>query len=342
MANITRGGPPTLHLAHLLLPHFPWIHTTSGRSYGVPTGGAAPDPAGWADGAWVTPGGADLARRRLLLQVGYVDRLVGTLVAHLKATHHWRDTVFVVTADHGEGVTLNGHARELDDLNRTEILGVPLFVHGPGMTPGIDDRPAENIDVVPTIAGLLGVHIPWRVDGHDLSRPATPRPAAHPVGLGQDFSPSFHVESIDVSGYLASLLALARSRAVPFTSRDPDQSVLRTGAHGSLIGSPLRDFTTTDAAAGQVWRLEFPDDAAFTNVDLQNVMPAFVEGRLENGRPDDVVVGVVNGRVAGTSDVVEPGDAPLFALLLDPACFRAGDNDVRFFVLRDDHTLAPL
>jgi hypothetical protein len=340
MAGITPGGPPTLHLAHLLLPHFPWIHTTSGRTYGVPFRG--PEPAGWSNGKWVTAGGADLARRRLLLQVGYVDNLLGTLVAHLKATHHWRDTVFVVTADHGEGVTLNGHTRELDDVNRNEVLGVPLFVHAPGMKAGVDDRPAQNIDVVPTIAGLLGVRAPWRVDGRDLSRPPTPRPTAHPVGLGTDFDPRFRVQSIDVRAYLTDLLALARSRAVPFTSRDPDLSVLHTGPHGSIIGSPIADFATTGDAGGRRWRRDFPDDAAFANVDPAGVMPAYVLGRLEQGRPDDVIVAVVNGRIAGTSDVVEPGDEPRFALLLDPALFVPGANDVRFFLWRDDHTLAPL
>jgi hypothetical protein len=339
MASITADAPPTLHVAHMLLPHFPWMHTSSGRTYGLPASG---DPAGWADGAWVTPGGADLARRRLALQVGYVDRLLGTLVAKLKATKSWDDTVLVVTADHGEGVSLDGHTRELDDVNRTEILGVPLFVHGPGMTPGRDDRPAQNVDVVPTIAGLLGVRIPWRVDGRDLSQPATARPAAHPVGLGSDFEPAYRVESIDVSGYLDDLLALARERAVPNSSRDPDQSVLRTGSHGSLIGASLDDFATDGDAGGRVWRREFPDDASFADVAVEEVTPAYVIGTLDDGEADDVIVAAVNGRIAGTGDVVEPGDDPLFAMLLDPTAFRAGANDVRFYLWVDDRTLAPL
>ena len=71
-------------------------------------------------------------------------------------------------------------------------------------------------------------------------------------------------------------------------------------------------------------------------------MPAYVAGRLEHGRPDDVIVGVVNGRIAGTGEVVEPGDSPLFALLLDPSLFVPGANDVHFFLWQDDHTLAPL
>jgi hypothetical protein len=55
-----------------------------------------------------------------------------------------------------------------------------------------------------------------------------------------------------------------------------------------------------------------------------------------------VVVGAVNGRIAGTSEVIEPGDEPRFAMLLDPSYFVSGANDVRFFLWRDDHSLAPL
>ena len=126
-----------------------------------------------------------------------------------------------------------------------QILGVPLFVHAPGMEPGIDDRPAENIDAVPTIAALLGVDIPWKVDGRDLSRPATPRPAAHPVGVGHDFNPSLHVESIDVSHHLATLLELARTHAIPYAFARPGPLRVALGPHGALIGRPLADFATT-------------------------------------------------------------------------------------------------
>ena len=231
--------------------------------------------------------------------------------------------------------------RELDDVNRDQILGVPLFVHGPGMEPGIDDRPAQTVDVVPTIAGLLGVHIPWKVDGRDLSRPATPRPAAHPVGIGHDFNPSLHVDSIDVSGHLAALLALARTHAVPYASPDPDLSVLRTGPHGALIGRPLTDFATTGDDGGRQWQRDYPDDAAFDHVDLGGALPAYVNGRLEHGHPDDAVVGVVNGRIAGVG-VMSTRRTSASRCSSIPRTSRRGRTTCASSSRRDDHTLAPL
>ena len=77
MAGITAKEPPSLNLIHLLLPHYPWLHTASGRSYTEPH--SAGD--GFAAGLWKTATAAAVARRQHLLQVGYVDRLLGTLVA---------------------------------------------------------------------------------------------------------------------------------------------------------------------------------------------------------------------------------------------------------------------
>jgi hypothetical protein len=72
---------------------------------------------------------------------------------------------------------------------------------------------------------------------------------------------------------------------VPITSSDPDLSVLRTSVHGSLIGSPLADFSTTGEAGGRRWVPDYPDSTVFTDVDLAGEVPAYVRGRLENGRP---------------------------------------------------------
>src|SRR5439155_574799 len=64
-----------------------------------------------------------------------------------------------------------------------------LFVHAPRPAAGsIDDRPALSIVVLPTIADIPGVKIPWKVDGRSLRGPPRtdgPRPFMHnDAGLG--------------------------------------------------------------------------------------------------------------------------------------------------------------
>jgi arylsulfatase A-like enzyme len=45
---------------------------------------------------------------------------------------------------------------------------VPLVVSGPGITPGVVGIPVRTVDIGPTLAGLLKVPIPEKVDGRDI------------------------------------------------------------------------------------------------------------------------------------------------------------------------------
>ena len=75
----------------------------------------------------------------------------------------------VVLADHGVSFVPGGNARLVDRDNIADIARVPLFVKLPGQRAGrVDTRAARTIDVLPTIADVLGVRLPWRVDGRSL------------------------------------------------------------------------------------------------------------------------------------------------------------------------------
>ena len=83
------------------------------------------------------------------------------------------DTLFVVTADHGEGLDEHGEAVHGFFVYET-TLHVPLIVRGPGVTPGtrIEGRHA-TIDVMPTVLDLLGLaEATPAVSGRSLARGA--------------------------------------------------------------------------------------------------------------------------------------------------------------------------
>jgi hypothetical protein len=46
----------------------------------------------------------------------------------------------------------------------------------------IDDRSARTIDILPTIANVLGIHVPWRLDGRSLQWPDRPYSSEVVVG----------------------------------------------------------------------------------------------------------------------------------------------------------------
>jgi arylsulfatase A-like enzyme len=98
------------------------------------------------------------------------DRGFGQLIDGLRERHRYRDTLIVVTSDHGEEFdehgTLGWHSHTLYE----ELLRVPLLVHLPG---GADAGrevalPVRSIDIAPTILELAGVASPDTFDGRSL------------------------------------------------------------------------------------------------------------------------------------------------------------------------------
>ena len=96
-----------------------------------------------------------------------MDAKVGELVAAVRERHP--DTVFVVTADHGEEFLEHGgigHAETLYD----EVLRVPLIVAGPGVAKGVRVPALVSLaDVVPTVLDVLAAPVPAGLDGQSLA-----------------------------------------------------------------------------------------------------------------------------------------------------------------------------
>src|SRR4030095_9249027 len=75
----------------------------------------------------------------------------------------------IVTGDEGETFLPSGPRRNVTRRNLGDVAFIPLFVKLPGQKRGrIDDGYARNMDVLPTIAHVLGIRLPWQVDGRSL------------------------------------------------------------------------------------------------------------------------------------------------------------------------------
>ena len=81
----------------------------------------------------------------------------------------------IVTADHGYSFQVGVRSRRLlSESNVEEIAPVPFFVKAPGQTEGrVDESLVRNIDVVATIADLLGSSVFYSRTGTRRSRSAT-------------------------------------------------------------------------------------------------------------------------------------------------------------------------
>ncbi len=97
--------------------------------------------------------------------VAYTDYAIGAFLKAAQAKPWFKDTIFVIVADHCASVA---GKRELE-VRKYEI---PLFIWSPGnIAPRKFDTMMSQIDVAPTVLGLLGVGYRSRFVGTDVLSP---------------------------------------------------------------------------------------------------------------------------------------------------------------------------
>lgn len=146
-----RGTPFSLYL-NLQSTHFP---------YPIPDSAPKPftpyEPQGTFNYVRWEEADRNVILNRYDNALRYVDAQVGRLFDALDALGVLDETIFVVTADHGELFfehELVTHGRTLFDGESR----VPLLVHYPaGLEPRDDFTPVSTLDVLPTVVDLMGI-----------------------------------------------------------------------------------------------------------------------------------------------------------------------------------------
>lgn len=349
--EVDLDGRPGLHLAHVLLPHQPWWHLPSGHRYRAPV--VAPGLDG--NYRWTTQEHADAARVRHLLQLQRTDALLADLLDRLRDQGALDEVLLVVTADHGvaftEGAPVRGAARD----TLSEILWTPLFVKAPGATDGaVDDRPVTSVDVLPTIADLLGVDVPWELDGAPAGeRPVRPAADRRPMGRWSfnELNPPPGEATLPIDGGAAFADLLERAaRPVAVGPGDP-LGVFRSGPRGDLVGRAVADVdpSAADRSPADGWTAELVDPDRFRDVRLGgDVVPVWVEVTLSgptaatSPTPSaagdvDLAAVSVDGVIGGVGPL-GPGDDPgtrHLAVVVPESLLRAGDLDLAVHLVDD-------
>ena len=106
--------------------------------------------------------------------LAFADQHLGRLFDHLETLNQLKDTLVIITADHGEnlhdrilGERPVEHGHHLHD----ELLSVPLIFVAPGLIPAGEGipGPVQLTDVMPTILSLVGIDIDGLIlQGTDL------------------------------------------------------------------------------------------------------------------------------------------------------------------------------
>jgi hypothetical protein len=320
--------PRSLYFLHVLQPHAPWALLPSGHRYNDPSVLSA-ITEDWKPGKYERWRDNELlvqqAYQRQLLQVVAVDHFVTRMIERLRATGLWDRALVVVTADHGVSFRANGWRRHAMPSNLSDIASVPLFVKYPKQTQGREDRrAAETIDVLPTIADVLGIHLPWKVDGRSLRA----APVERLVQVGRYDGPPVAARPSVVS---AALLATARRNAA-WLGNGSDL-LYRLGPRRELVGRPVESFTRT-ASDADVW---IAHQSELEDVHKESgYVPVHLLAQLawKSLRPADDVAVAVNGHVtAVTRPFLTRGETWIDAMI-DENLLRDGRNSVGIYAVR--------
>lgn len=169
--DLLRTAPrstPSFFYLHMLLPHSPLRFNDDGTSlgnelHGLGLGTRSATPRTFAKNRQDSL----LIFQAHLLQTRYADLLLGELIDELEALELFSNALIVVTSDHGIGYAwYDEEPEDIFDVRASEVYWVPFLLKRPGQEAGkIVDERVVTVDILPTIADVLGESIPWPVDG---------------------------------------------------------------------------------------------------------------------------------------------------------------------------------
>jgi hypothetical protein len=327
----------TMYYMHALLPHVPWEYLPSGQktiSSVVAPGSKSP---GWGSDEWLV----DQGYQRHLLQVGYVDKIILDLIDRLESQGMYDDALIVIMADHGVAVRPDiYHRRWATEDTIGDVAAIPLFIKRPHQDDGgADDYRAETIDVLPTIADVLEVNVPWAMDGVSLFSDNRPE------RLQSQISGAEGVVVFGVDG--SEALALAARKIEHFGSAGPFG--LAPPGYADLLGVSVESITLAET---DLYDARLFNSTNYLGVDLDApALPTWVRGTVRTPEDDyshQIVAVAVNGEIAAITRTFESdkGDTA-FGMMIPPDSLQQGDNNITLLLItttngtRTFHPLTP-
>lgn len=250
---------PALYFLHSMLPHLPWEYLPSGRRYERPDQPHGLEREFWHEAPWP----ALHHRKRYLLQVEFVDRLLGELVAKLRSTGLFDRSVIVVTADHGVAFRPGRSRRlleptDLEGGQPLDLASVPLLIKAPFQQAAeVDAAAVSLVGLAARILELAGADpdaVPMRPDLFEKS-----------TIVGK------YAGEIEITADRASWRRRRSAEQARLLSPSNDPSSI--GVQPALHGRPVSDFPVRESDLA----IEVEDARAWDRVDpALDVVPAAV------------------------------------------------------------------
>ena len=333
LETIQFSPTPTFYFLHTLLPHIPYIYLPSGKIYSEDSGLDGLIKISWNDDTRAI----FQTYQRYLLQVRFVDTLIGRLMERLRTVGLYDSALIIVTADHGVSFRPGDMRRTVTPTNYSDVAAIPLFIKVPHQVTGaVNDRNVEIIDLLPTVAEVVQASLPWQVNGQSVFDHFLPERKEKIIFSGETaqerfvFHPPFTFPSSALKSDSPVRQDSSSAGALPLAS-------LPLPLVGKLVSAiPISETheVSVDLEGGD----------AFSHVDPHSVfVPAYIRGRvvLEKRKSFPLTLAVaVNGIIrAVTQTFAENTGVALFSTVVPEEVFQAGHNEVEIFIV--SHTNEP-
>jgi hypothetical protein len=273
--------------------------------------------------------------QRHIMQAAFTDKLIGQLIQRLKDVGIYDKALVVVTADNGESFLHPNHDRHIaDPVTFTDIASTPLFIKRPFQkSGGYDNRHVRTFDIVPTIADVAGVPVPWRIEGRSIFK----NRIGGTVYVHREQMKKGNVFSISLAGYERDRMKALRRKVALFGSDGKGPGLYGIGPNRQLIGRSISDLPVTGSSKlhGQIT----PEISGLLGkVDTKSsFLPANITGRITRGDADRGIplALALNGKIAAVGWTAKlKGDRHVyFTFFAPPSAFRDGRNDAQVYAV---------
>ncbi|AWI76852.1 sulfatase [Parazoarcus communis] len=148
--------------------------------------------------------------------VRLLDHNVGRFIEMARASGYYDNTIFVLFGDHNGRISTLPFMPPAFELLGLESTHVHAMIHAPKLIqPRLVDEAASLVDLMPTVAGMLGLEFGTATMGRDLQYPAPEGERAVPVILREGAFPVIgavtrkHLVRMNADGSKASMHDLA-------------------------------------------------------------------------------------------------------------------------------------
>jgi hypothetical protein len=281
---------------------------------------------------WQHEWGAAVTYQKSLLQLGFVDSLLGELTTRLRQQGMFDDTLIVLVSDHGASYRLGEYRRVLTASNAMDILPVLLLVKLPGQQRGVvSDRNVETVDILPTVADILRLRIDFPVHGQSAIDASLPqREAKWAQSADGDLVLNLPPSLPQMYDSLEAALALTGSGSDPVV-------LYGLGLRSDLLGKPAAHCTGVDPPGRQIIVDQM---SRYRAIDFTHeLLPLRISGRIvspHSPEPGLDVAVALRGTIHAVGRTYLIDGSNEFAIVLPEDALQEGDNNLEVFVPADE------